>query len=169
MTAALDECMKLSFQIYPQFDRLCLSVVTVVDLDDATARFIDNDAVWTAVVLIEIAGDAYEQKKAQDETGARKLNDRAYVLGIAVDRRRPPQIGLKSRIDIRVIRSSVLSLQAGSSVFNAVRSRHPRLSQRSGFGEALGLEQAQGRAYVKYHQRWPGTAWRLRPRFLLSS
>ena len=37
-----------------EFDSLSLAVVAVIDLDNAATRFIDNDAIRPAIVLIEI-------------------------------------------------------------------------------------------------------------------
>jgi hypothetical protein len=44
-----------------KFDGFRLAIVTIVDLDHAATRFIDYDTVRPAMVLIEIAGEAYDQ------------------------------------------------------------------------------------------------------------
>ena len=75
-------------------DGFSLAVVTIVDFDDAATGFIDDDAVWSAMVLIEITDDAYEKQQSQDDPAAREVNNGANILRVAVDGRKSQRITL---------------------------------------------------------------------------
>jgi hypothetical protein len=97
----------ISQMLGTELDGFSLAVVTIVDFDDATTGFIDDDAVWSAIVLIEITDDAYEKQESENDAAAREVNNSANILWIAVDGRESHRLtfsgGTRNGRDTRLV------------------------------------------------------------------
>ena len=71
-----------------ELNGLSLTVVAIVNFDNAATGFIDYDAVGSPIVLIEIADNAYEKEQSENDTAAREVDNGSNILRIAVDGRK---------------------------------------------------------------------------------
>jgi hypothetical protein len=67
----------ISQMLGAELDGFGLPIVAIFDFNNAAAGFIDDDAIWPAIVLIEIAADADEKKQSQDDSAAGEVNNSA--------------------------------------------------------------------------------------------
>jgi hypothetical protein len=98
-----------------ELNGLSLTVVAIVDFDNAATGFIDYDAVGPTIVLIEIADNAYEQQESENYPAASEVNNSANILRIAVNGRQSPRItlgaGTRSGRDRRIVVLDLRSVQ----------------------------------------------------------
>ena len=105
----------ISQMLGTELDGLGLAVVAIVDFDNTATGFIDDYAVWSAIVLIEIADNAYEQQESENDAAAREVNNSANILRVAVNCRQSPRItrGARTRNsrDSRIVVLDLSSVQ----------------------------------------------------------
>src|SRR6185436_16535545 len=96
-----------------ELNGLSLTVVAIVNFDNAATRFIDYDTVGPTIVLIEIADNAYEQQESENDAAAREVNNSANILRVAVNGSESQRITLGAGTrNGRAVRVVVLDLSS---------------------------------------------------------